>query len=578
MKKIEAFHCQRCLEFISKIISCILSQIFIMAVGSNTVAPVGTSTDIRNFNYSDISGNLAELKNSSEIPLLNKSCSLLRRHDINTSNYDNGFVLNSVNNYEALLKSHTTGTDSVRIFRIGADNVTGENRKVVRPPWTELMKNDTLAFIIWDVTNRHAGFDKSDESVEKCLHEFGDRMEMISPYLVSATVRENWYFLRYFINQISKYSYLHDLRGVENFYDKFQDIIEDHRLYHAALKKVIQNMDQEMKLMIYCAQKRLCSCFSSLDVVRYEEQLSSLAQYNFLLKLYLITGYYIDPIIRSILLLTGLILNCTLLTIFAKHKSIIDTCDFMVMNISVNAILILIVYVPMQYIHTYYSSILQRGEFSYNSCFVAVQTALISVSASSLLTLKAQYRIKASGLSNGWQNAFWGLSVWLVSFGVAFLVYILNGYTKNGHVFVPLVYLLLYVLIFPIAMNMLETDVGNIRDNPKGENVIPTKLIAEISKTFWITHIPLFIWLLLEALGGFMFKLISINYVYVEIMFFYVYFSHTFVNAMDVGRGICACRKQWFWRLLSCWYRPDAQKNVIMKDECPYDIAAHTQP
>jgi len=554
-----------------------------MAVGSSIVAPVGSSTDINSFSYSNISGNnFADLHNSSQIPLLNKSGPLLHRQDINTSNHNKGFLLNSVSNDEAMLMSHTTSNDSVKIFQSGAEDVTGENKTNVHKPWTELMKNDAFASVIWNVTNKHAGFERSDESVEKCLDEFKDKMEIIAAYLVSSTVRESGYFLRNFISQISKYSYLHDLRAVKHFYDKFEDILEDHRLYYVALKEVIQNMNQEVKFVIYCAQKRFCSCFSSHDVVRYEEQLSSLTQYNFLLKTYLIFGYYIDPIIRFILIVTGLILNCTILTIIAKHKSIISTCDFMVMNITVNAILILILYVPLQYIHMYFSSILPHGESSYNSIFVAVQTALISVDAMSLLTLKAQHHIKvllsSYQLSTVWQNAFCGLAVWLVSLSVAVFTYILNGYPKIGHVFAPLIYLLLYILILPIAISMLKPDMENIPVNPEEEKGIPSSVIAKISKTFWVTHIPLFLWLLFEALCGFVFKLVSINYLYIEMMFFYVYFSHTCVNALALCRGSCVFRKLLFGRLFRCWYRPSAQENVMMKETRPSDVAAQTSP
>jgi hypothetical protein len=546
------------------------------AVGSNTVAPAGSSTDINSYYYRDISGNhFAELHNSSEIPLLNKSGSLLHSQDTKASNYNNGFLLNSDSNQEATLQSHTTNNDSVTMFQSGADDVNGENKTGVHTPWTELMKNDKFAFIIWNVTNKHAGFERSDESVEKCLHEFKYKMEIISAYFVSTTVRENGYFLRHFINQISYYSYLHDLRAVQNFYDKFKDIIKDHLLYHATLKEVIQNMNQEIKFMIYCSQKRFCSCFSSHDVLRYEAQLSSLPQYNFLLKMYLIFGYYIDPVIRSILIVTGLILNCTIITIIAKHKSIFSTCDFMVMNISVNAILILIVHVPLQYIHEYFSSILPHGESSYNSCFVAVQTALISVGAISLLTLKSYHHIKAVissyQLPTVWQNVFCGLVVWLVSSSVAAFTYILNGYPKIGHVFAPMVYFLLYILILPIAMNMFKPDMENV---PEEEKMILSSVIAKLSKSFWVTHIPLFLWLLLEALCGFAFRLVSINYSYVGIMFFYVYFSHTCVIALALCRGSCVFRKLFLELLFSRWYRPSAQQNVRMKDTGRPDFAA----
>jgi len=550
-----------------------------MVTGSNTVTPAGSSTDINGFYYGNISGNhSADLHNSSEIPLLNKSSSLLHRQDTNTSNYYNGFMPNSVSNYEAMLKSHTASNDSVRIFQSGADDVTGEKKTNVHTPWTELIKNDTFAFTIWNITNTHAGFEKSDESVEKCLNEFTNKMQILAPYFLSATVRENEYFLRSFINRISKYSYLHDLRAIQNFYDKFKEILEDHRLYHATLKEVIQNMNEEIKFMIYCAQKRFCSCFSSLDVLRYEEQLSSLTKYNFLLKMYLIFGYYIDPIIRSILIITGLILNFTILTIIAKHNCIISTCDFMVMNISVNAILILIVYVPMQYIHVYFSSILPHGESTYNSLFVAVQTALISVDAMSLLTLKYQHHIKdlisSYQLSTVWQNAFCALAVWLVSFGVAGFIYVLNDYPKIGHVFAPLVYLLLYILILPIAMNIFEPDMKNIPVDPEEEKVITSRVLPQLSRTFWVTHVPLFLWLLFEAFCGIIFRLLSINYSYVEIMFFYVYFSHTCVNALALCKGSFVFRKFVYGRVFRYCYRPGAQQNVTMKEIRHCDVAA----
>jgi hypothetical protein len=538
-----------------------------MAVGSSTVTPSGSSTDTNSFNYRNTSvNNSADLHKSSENPIINKSDSLLQTQAINASDYSNRFLMNSVSKYGAGLKSHTNSND----------DVTGQDKTSIHTPWTELVKNDTLAFIIWKVTNKHGGFERTDESVEKCLDEYENKMETIASYFVSATVRENGYFLRNFINQISKYSYLHDLRAVKNFYDKFKDILEDHLLYHGALREVIQNMKQEIKLMVYCAQKRFCSCFSPHDVVRYEEQLSSLKQYNFLLNMYLIFGYYIDPIIRSILIITGLILNGTIITILAKHKSIINTCDFMAMNMSVNAILILIVFVPLQYIHMYYSSILPHEQSSNNSLFVAVQTALISVSALSLLTLKAQHHIKALTssyqLTKVWQNAFCGLAVWLVSFSVAALMYKLNSYPKIGNVFAPLVCLLMYMLILPIAINMFKHDIENVPINTE-EGVIPSSVIAKLPKTFWVTHIPLFIWLLLESLCGFAFKLVSINYSYVEIMFYYLYFSQTCVNALAVCKRSCVFKKRPFGRLFKCWYKPNTQKNVTMKETRYSDVA-----
>jgi hypothetical protein len=213
---------------------------------------------------------------------------------------------------------------------------------------------------------------------------------------------------------------------------------------------------------------------------------------------------------------------------------------------------------------------------------VAVQTAVISVDAMSLLTLTAHHHIKdllsSYQISTVWQNAFCGFVVWLVSLSVAVFTYILNGYPKIGHVCAPLIYVLLYTLVFPVTINMLKPDMENISVDPDEEIVITSSVIAKLSKTFWVTHIPFFLWLLFEALCGFIFRLVSINYLYVQMMFFYVYFAHTCVNALALCRGSCVFRKLLFGRLLRCWYRPSTQENVMMKETRPPDVAAQTSP
>jgi hypothetical protein len=550
-----------------------------MVVASNRVASSAPTTDINSLHYSNISGNhFADLHNFSEIPLLNTSDLLPERQDINTSGYYNALLLESVTDYELLLESHATSNDSAKMYKTRAEDVTGEQITSVNTSWTELIKNDRLAFIIWNVTNRHAGFKTTDESVEKCLDEFNDKIAAIAAYFLSATVRENGYYLRSFIYNVSKYSHLHELKAVQSFYDKLTDILEDHQLYYAALKEIIRNMDQEVKFMITCAQRRFCTCFSSQDIVRYEQQFSSLPQYNFLLKTYLIFGYYIDPIIRSIFIVIGLILNCTILTIFAKHKSFISICDFMVMNITVNAILILTVYVPLQYIRTYFSTILPYQDSSHKNLFVAVQTVLISVSAMSLLTLKVQHRMKAAissfQLSTLWQSVFCALAVWLVSFSVAAFTYTFNGYPKIGHVLVPLVHVVLYIVVLPTVMTMFRHNTKDISKHSEEENVVTFTVITELSKVFWLTHAPLLLWLLFEGLCGFAFRLVSINYTYVEIMFFYVYFSYTCVNTVALCRGSYVFRKILYGRLSRCRYRQNEQQNVAMKETRHSDVVA----
>ncbi|GFG40469.1 hypothetical protein Cfor_03212 [Coptotermes formosanus] len=125
-----------------------------------------------------------------------------------------------------MLESHATSNNSVKIYQTRAEDVTGEQITSVNTSWTELVKNDRVAFIIWNVTNKQAGFKTTDESVDKCLDEFNDKIAATAAYSLRATVRENGYYLRSFIHNVLKYSHLHDLTAGQSFYDKLTDILE----------------------------------------------------------------------------------------------------------------------------------------------------------------------------------------------------------------------------------------------------------------------------------------------------------------------------------------------------------------
>lgn len=495
--------------------------------------------------------------------------------DSSIPKYANRFSQDPVNRGHTSTLS-STGKDGINRFRrdAGIEPILGNEERDVS--WKELVSNDKLASVLWDVTNRHVGFQSGDESVEKCLDEFSNKRRAIAPYVLSVTVRENAHFLRDFIHNISKYSHLHDLRTVQHYYDQFRDILKDHQSYHTALKGVIEGMDQDMKYAIICAQRRFCSCFSSQDIVRYEEQFSSLSQYNYLLRGYLLCGYYIDPIIRAIFIVTGMILNCTILIIFSKHKYTVTQCDVMVMNIAVTGILILIVYIPLHYIHFYYSSIIPHEEFSDNGLFTSVQSAVISLSAVSLLTLRALRHIEMFHPLNGtvlcvplptmWQRVLCILTVWVWALSVATLTYMFNDHPNIGYLFAPSLYIVLYVLILPTAMKRFKIHFEKGFVPPEEEKLISSITVTQLSKTFWMTHVPLFVWMAVERLCGFVLKLASVNYSYAEILFCYIHFSYACVNAAALCRSSSGFTKLLYRHVLRCSYGQKGQQQVMLHE------------
>lgn len=532
----------------------------------------------RDYNISETNFTERQKHGTSRRLLPNKSLSGSQNYDDPYNNYNNTptyeykLLQNSLTAEGRVIRLRNKSTETARVFRRDAGLETSENENI-NISWTQLMLNDTSAFIIWNVTNTHVGFTSKDRDVEKCLGEFKTKRKAIAPYLISTTVRENGYFLRDFINNISKYSHLHDLRTVQHHYEEFIQILKDHQSYYATSREVIQNMDQETINTVFCAQRRFCTCFSRQDIVRYEEQFSILSQYNVLLRTYLIFGYYIDPMIRVIFIVTGLILNGLILIICTKYTNTTTECDAMVMNIAVNGILILVVYIPLQYIHFYYSSVIPHEEFSTNSFFLIVQTALISVNGISLLILRAQHNFQVTKAFNTaesrwprfvfWPSVLCVLGVWVLAFGVAGFTYVFNNHPKIGNLCAPIVYIILYTLILPLVMNRfkLYTEKGLVPTEQ--ENIINSSAIVELSRAFWITHVPLFIWLLLEGLCGFILRLVNINYSYVEIVFCYVYFSYTCVNTVALYRTSYRFRKLLRTHVFRCRYK---QQDVMLTE------------
>jgi hypothetical protein len=412
------------------------------------------------------------------------------------------------------------------------------------------------------------GFGSRDESVEDCLDEFRDKRRAIAPYVLSATVRENAYFLRDFIHNMSKYSHWHNLHTVQHYYDRFREILKDHRSYHTALIDVIEHMDPDMTQAIICAQRRFCSCFSQQDIARYEQQFSSLSQYNYLLRGYLLCGYYIDPIIRAIFIVTGLVLNCTTLTIFAKHKATLTHCDAMVMNIAVTGMLTLVVYMPLHYVHFYYSSILPHAELSDNGSFAFAQSALVSLGAASLLALRALRHVQMSHPLKGasWQRLLGILAVWAWALSVATLTYAFNDDPHVGFLFAPAAYIVLYVLFLPAATRRLRIHFEKGSAPPEGEELVSPAAVTQLSKAFWMTHVPLFVWLAAERLCGFLLKLATLNYPYVDILFCYIHCSYACVNTVALCRSSSAFADLLRTRVLRCSCEETGQQDVMLQE------------
>ncbi|XP_069698359.1 allatostatin-A receptor-like [Periplaneta americana] len=415
--------------------------------------------------------------------------------------------------------------------------------------WRDITRGDPLALTVWYVTNKYIGSVIKEEEFEECLLEFEDASKAVAPLLVINSINPNKNFLR----EVVQYGTTEDdLENDRLFYEKCLKVVQDHGSYISAVKRIITDIDERLEQKVFCPFKTRCGCLSVKDVEDYEQEFIRISRYAFFLKLYLFFGNYIDPLIRLFIVISGITMNIVLLLIFAWHKDVRRESNIMVFNIAVNDVLILLVYLPMQYIHHYYPNILPHEYYSNNSLFIAIQTTIISVSAFSVLVMRFQLyfdvcrSLKTSqprfSISSWWRCALYLLSVWSCALGVAVFAFANNNETNIGHPFAAVLYAVLYIFVLSISMSVLNNLIlGRLKQKAAAQepkHLISSRVIVELSKTFGVTHIPLFIWLLFDGYYGVILKLLHFSsYRHFGIVIYYLNFLYACFNPLALCRA-----------------------------------------
>ena len=96
---------------------------------------------------------------------------------------------------------------------------------------------------------------------------------------------------------------------------------------------------------------------------------------------------YIDPVMLAVIIISGLVLNGTLLTIFVRHREIRTTANIMILNLAICDILNVCINAPIHYVYPHY-----RNNLPILTCrfFMSARQFLSSISAISLVALSIQ--------------------------------------------------------------------------------------------------------------------------------------------------------------------------------------------
>ena len=132
---------------------------------------------------------------------------------------------------------------------------------------------------------------------------------------------------------------------------------------------------------------------------------------------------YIDPAMYVVIIIIGLILNGTLLLIFARHREIRTTANIMILHLAICDVLNICINGPIHYVFPYYGYDIQN-RFICGSLVVARQL-LSCISALSLVALSIQRfcatfpRIHGIFLNNKCIIGLFVVLVWVLSLGMS---------------------------------------------------------------------------------------------------------------------------------------------------------------
>ncbi|PSN30327.1 hypothetical protein C0J52_22923 [Blattella germanica] len=217
--------------------------------------------------------------------------------------------------------------------------------------------------------------------------------------------------------------------------------------------------------------------------------------FNFL-QTYITFGTIVDPIIFLLIILIGVVLNGTLLISFFKESSIRTEYHIIILNIVINNLITLLVYLPLRFEAKY------NGSEHYVD--IAIEFFVISVNWFSILNLhiKKYYDIsrilkpQTSGfkLTSRQRCILYTSFIWICSIGIVCSTLL----TEWGRFFQFFIYLVIYLFTFPLVMaifscltsSVFQNAVKQGRSSSEVEKIISSNVNVLLTITHYLVCIP----------------------------------------------------------------------------------------
>ncbi|XP_069698361.1 neuropeptide CCHamide-2 receptor-like [Periplaneta americana] len=295
---------------------------------------------------------------------------------------------------------------------------------------------------------------------------------------------------------------------------------------------------------------------------------------------------YVESLITIVIVCGGLTLDGTLLLIFIRHKEMRIIPNIMVMNIAINDLLVMIVVVPIQYFTV--SDVFNLSQIFWSCLPVFSYASALCILAMGALRFHAISGMKNNSVTR--EKYFkcthilqFMLMVWSTVIGIGNLLlvmYFVSGSeaVKTAKLCILMFIAFLAVVLLPLnvtGFNMLlsrklKQSARNMPGEGSHDNLVrsryrSSRVLIALAATFWLTHTPLFIWILLLYVRGLCLLPRTVGkYMFTAVCC--MFYSNSIINPLALYISSEKFRNLFNKYLFRCWYseqKEEKQENAI---------------
>ena len=438
----------------------------------------------------------------------------------------------------------------------------------------QLVKTNKEANILWDISNKY-NILKAEELNMTCLSELQKDSKLIPFYVISVTLQQNEELMSNYI--IRRYHYFgsEGSLNTEDLYKNKTEILNDQQIYLSILEDLIKDLPFDDGNEKLCVSDSLCGCIPVNRIQYYRMNFNLLKENRQGLSDFLMFKNYIEPIFRAILVIIGMVLNCTLILIFIKEKSIRNESNMLILNLAICNVIALIAYIPTNYIDQYEKTLGGRG-------FTAVELLTVSLNALTVLFLNIQRYFEVSRVLNTDGKScisspiFRSLTYLIVLWSWSILISIFCGLvdTRAAIFLEILIYFLFYAFALSLVLSIfnsltarkLHRAAKDGKASTEFQHIIGSGVVLSLTVLYYSIHIPFFIYKIFELILSDFFLDIYAPGTYRLIIFFIhiIFFLYPCVSIVVLYKASSNYRNFFQKYLFQCWYNPGESKYVTM--------------